>query len=77
MMPPEGIPGLETVTLYTRAGCRLCDTMKTELERRGYRVVEVDIDTDPELVRRYGQDIPVVVRADGTELARHRLAPGD
>ena len=61
------------VTLYTRAGCGLCGTMKAELERRGYRVVEVDIDMDPELARRYGHDIPVVVRADGTELARHRL----
>lgn len=69
------MPAVETVTLYTRAGCRLCDTMKAELERRGYQIREVDIDEDPELVRRYGQDIPVVVRADGTELARHRLAP--
>jgi len=77
MMSPEGAPAVETVTLYTRTGCGLCDTMKAELERRGYQVLEVDIDTDPELVRRYGHDIPVVVRTDGRELARHRLAPGE
>ncbi len=66
---------METVTLYTRAGCGLCDRMKTELERRGYRVREVDIDQDAELSRRYGQDIPVVLREDGSLLARHRLDP--
>ena len=49
--------------------------MKAELERRGYTVREVDIAGDPELTARYGLDIPVVVRADGTELARHRLRP--
>jgi len=65
---------METVTLYTRRGCGLCDEMKEDLERRGFHVREVDIDLDPELVRRYDRDVPVVVRADGTELARHRLA---
>jgi len=62
--------------MYTRAGCGLCDDMKTELERRGYEVREVDIDGDEDLVRKYGWDVPVVVRADGSELARHRLAAG-
>ena len=65
----------ETVTLYTRAGCGLCDDIKVELERRGYRVIEVDIDQDAALTERYGLDIPVVVRADGSILARHRLDP--
>jgi glutaredoxin len=66
---------MEVVTMYTRAGCGLCDDMKAELERRGYEVREVDIAQDETLVRKYGLDIPVVVRADGSELARHRL-PG-
>ena len=66
---------METVTLYTRMGCRLCTDIKTELERRGYRVREVDIDRDEELTRLYGLDIPVVVRADGSILAKHRLEP--
>jgi len=68
---------METVTLYTRRGCKLCDEMKAELGRRGYEVHEVDIDQDPELVRRYDHDIPVVVRGDGTELVRHRFGPDD
>jgi glutaredoxin len=66
---------METVTMYTRGGCGLCDDMKAELLRRGYIVREVDIDSDDALVKKYGWDIPVVVRADGTELARHRLEP--
>jgi hypothetical protein len=35
----------------------------------------VDIDRDEELTRLYGLDIPVVVRADGSILAKHRLEP--
>lgn len=64
---------MELVTLYTRPGCGLCDDMKAELERRGYHVREVNIDQDAELVRQYGWDIPVVVRADGSILVKHRF----
>ena len=60
------------VTLYTRAGCGLCDKMKTALQERGYRVDEVDIDCDPELKRKYGLDVPVAY-VDGKLLAKHRL----
>lgn len=68
---------MEDVILYTRVECGLCDEMKTELVRRGYRVREVDIDRDEALVRQYGADIPVVVRSDGSLLAKHRLPPLD
>ena len=64
---------LEEITLYTRPGCSLCDKMKAGLLDRGYQIREVNIDDDPELTRRYGVDIPVAVRADGTLLAKHRL----
>jgi glutaredoxin len=67
---------MELVTLYTRPGCGLCDDMKVELERRGYQVREVNIDQDAELVRQYGWDIPVVVRADGSVLVKHRFEKG-
>lgn len=59
----------ETITLYTRPGCGLCDEMRDELIHRGYRVREVDVDTDPALVARYGWEIPVALRADGSFLA--------
>ena len=60
------------VTLYTRPGCGLCDEMKEGLQSRGYEVREVNIDRDPNLKRKYGNDIPVAV-LDGKEIARHRL----
>jgi hypothetical protein len=70
------MPAADTdIILYTRPGCSLCDTMKAGLKDRGYRVREVNIDTDPELTRRYGLDIPVAVTADGTVVAKHRLPP--
>ena len=64
---------MEELILYTRGGCGLCDDMKAELVRRGYRVREVDIDTDEALVAKYGWDVPVVVRQDGSLFAKHRL----
>jgi glutaredoxin len=67
------MPTSSHVTLYSRHECHLCDEMKAELERRGYRVTVVDIDGDRELKRKYGWDIPVAVLDDGTVLAKHRL----
>ena len=58
------------ITLYTRAGCHLCEDAKAVLDRvreqtgEGYR--EVDISNDLELTAEYGDRIPVVV-LDGKE----------
>jgi len=62
--------------MYTRPGCTLCEDMKLGLERRGYRVREVNIDDSEALTEQYGWDIPVAVRADGSVLAKHYL-PND
>jgi glutaredoxin len=52
------------VTLYTRTGCCLCDEVKTVIaEARRYAefdYVEIDIDGDPDLVRLYNDEVPVV-----------------
>ena len=52
------------VTLYTRAGCCLCDEAKqvlSEARRRAdFEYEELDIDLDPELRRRYNDEVPVV-----------------
>lgn len=42
------------------------------LEERGIRLVVRDVREDPELLRRYRNDIPVLL-AGGVELARHRV----
>ena len=52
------------VTLYTRAGCHLCDDAHALLqqEQRHYRfqLQMVDIDTSAELVQEHGVSVPVV-----------------
>ena len=52
------------VTLYTRAGCCLCDEAKQVLEqarsRAAFAYEELDIDSDPELRRQYNDEVPVI-----------------
>jgi glutaredoxin len=62
-------PGIRfrSVTLYTRAGCGLCDTAKGILEQyEDYLppVEEVDITTDHGLIEKYGTCVPVIVVDD-------------
>jgi glutaredoxin len=53
-----------TFTIYTRAQCCCChkalDLLKEAQGRHRFRIDEVDIDGDPELVARYGTSVPVV-----------------
>ena len=64
------------LTLLTRGGCHLCGEMKaviTPLQRtHGIVLTEVDISTRPDLERRFGTEIPVLLRGT-TLLARHRI----
>lgn len=52
------------LTLYSRPGCHLCEEMKAALAPASRRVrftlEEINIDSDPELVRLYGESIPVL-----------------
>ncbi|MEM9056497.1 MAG: glutaredoxin family protein [Pseudomonadota bacterium] len=54
--------------LYSRAGCHLCDDMLDDVEQAcrgtGLTLSVVDIDTDAQLVERYGERVPVL--HDGT-----------
>lgn len=58
--------------LYTRQGCHLCDEARAVLERYGLTVHSIDIDSDPDLVARYDQCVPVVV-LDEQERFRGRV----
>ena len=61
---------LPDLILYTRPGCHLCDEAREAIEavlgdRRTHdlpapSVVEIDIESDPELHRRFLERIPVV-----------------
>ena len=76
------------VQFYTREGCHLCDEALAVVERvraeLPFALEIVDVDSDPELARRYGWDVPVVVvggrkhakyRVDADALRRRLLAP--
>ena len=58
------------VTLYAKPGCHLCDDAREVIARvcadLGTSYQEVDITTDPELSRRYGEQIPVTL-VDGAQ----------
>jgi glutaredoxin len=58
------------VTLYSRPGCHLCDDARAVIARvcadLGEEYVEVSIDGDPELQRRFGEEIPVTM-VDGRQ----------
>ena len=52
------------VTLYTRAGCCLCDDAKQVIAAArpaiDFDYAEIDIDADPDLVRLYNDEVPVI-----------------
>lgn len=63
--------------LLSRADCGLCGEFHAELlrfiEARALPTPEVvAVDSDPELARRYGLDIPVLL-VDGIKVCQHRF----
>lgn len=58
----------QTVTLYTRPACPLCDEARAELEmlasRWRYRIEEIDIMADLKLYERYHDKVPVIAVSD-------------
>jgi glutaredoxin len=68
---------MKTVTLYTRAGCHLCEAAQqviAQVATGRAHVQIVDIDTDPALTDRYTVRVPVVA-VDGVEIAEYELDP--
>jgi glutaredoxin len=68
----------QAVTLYTRAGCHLCEhaeqVLRNEQRTIPFALGKVDIDENPELARRYGVRVPVVA-VDGVELFEYEVPP--
>ena len=64
---------MKVVTLYTRAGCHLCEQARAVVERARRRVAfelcVIDIDGETELKSRYSEDVPVIA-VDGRDLFR-------
>lgn len=53
-----------TLTLYTRPDCALCDEARELVEREapGVHLQAVNVDDDMDLLRRYGDHVPVLVQ---------------
>ena len=69
------------LTIYSKPGCHLCDVMKSTVRRvlstrsaePATFVDEIDISGDPELIDRYGLEIPVLL-IDGKKAAKYRVS---
>jgi glutaredoxin len=66
------------VTLYSRSGCHLCDDARAVVEQvcaeLGQSYVEISIDDDPALRRRYAEEVPVTL-VDGAQHDFWRVDP--
>ena len=67
---------MNALTIYSRPGCHLCDEMKALVDRVGrttpLTVEVIDISSDPDLERRYGLEIPVLL-VNGKKAAKYRV----
>lgn len=65
-----GAAGGGRLVLITRTGCHLCEVAKEAMDRvaaaSGETWSEIDVETDRELEREYGDRVPVVL-LDGRE----------
>ena len=69
-------PHSREVTLYTRAGCHLCEEAKAAIVPllREFRAAlrEINVDDDPALKALYGSDVPVLF-VGARKAAKHRV----
>ena len=63
-----GVYLTQQLTVYTRRGCHLCSDMMQALEslrpELGFQLLEIDIDADPGLRRRYDTRVPVLTAGE-------------
>jgi hypothetical protein len=66
------------IVMYTRSGCHLCEEAWQLLEQLRQRhpcnLRKVDVDTNPQLQREYGECVPAVA-VDGRVRFRGRINP--
>lgn len=73
------MPSRQTVVLYGRPDCHLCDRARAELEQLradglAFELEEVDIESDEGLLRRFLERIPVI-ELDGETVSELFLDP--
>jgi len=51
-------------TVYSRHGCHLCEDLLQQLtalqQTHDFKILEVDVDSRPQLVEQFGSQVPVV-----------------
>jgi glutaredoxin len=72
--------GEREVIVYSRKGCHLCEIVKETLakcqRRGGFSWREIDVDSDPELHRRFTDEVPVVF-IDGKKAFKYHMEERD
>ena len=72
--PRAGPP--PALRLLSRSGCHLCEEMKGVVgplvRTLGGTLEVVDVDSDPALAARWGNEIPVLLDAEGRVVAKAR-----
>lgn len=65
--------------LLSRSGCHLCDEMRAVVvplvDRLGGSLETVDVDSDPALAARWGNEIPILLDREGRVVAKARDTP--
>jgi glutaredoxin len=68
------------VTLYTRAGCCLCDDAKQVIHaaraHADFEYREIDIDSDVDLRRLYNDEVPVIA-INNVKAFKYRMTMND
>ncbi|MEO6081081.1 MAG: glutaredoxin family protein [Steroidobacteraceae bacterium] len=67
--------------LLSRPDCPLCEEFAEQIARFGLEmplppITWVDVDSDPQLARRYGLDVPVLL-LDGLKVCQHHFDPDE
>jgi glutaredoxin len=67
---------MKRVTLYTRAGCHLCEEARKVIDaarlRAAFELEVLDIDANPLLQRLYNEEVPVIA-IDGVKAFKYRV----
>jgi glutaredoxin len=69
---------MTTITIYSRHGCHLCDdalkVLESLREELNFKIDVVNIDEDPELIKLYSDQVPVI-HIDGVHHDFYKVDP--
>ena len=69
---------MTTITIYSRHGCHLCDdalkVLESLREELNFKIEVVNIDKDPELIKLYSDQVPVI-HIDGLHYDFYKVDP--